>query len=144
MDEKILKLACKKNVYYKTRKAIKRLKDKGFKILFNGENFDLIDSDGHLLTNYGSGINLDQLVEYSLLEHYFTIGEKVEITAERTRMIVPEIYNTYKHEIGDIGIIEGITFGSTYGSEKEVLLFDIRNSNKEWVKSYISGDFKVI
>lgn len=42
MDEKILKLDCKKNVYYKTRKAIKRLKDKGFKVLFNGENFDLI------------------------------------------------------------------------------------------------------
>lgn len=39
MDEKILKLACKKNVYYKTRKAIKRLKDKGFKILFNGGKF---------------------------------------------------------------------------------------------------------
>ena len=143
MDEKILKLACKKNVYYKTRKAIKRLKDKGFKILFNGENFDLIDSDGHLLTNYGSGINLDQLVEYSLLEHYFTIGEKVEITAERTRMIVPEIYDTYKHEIGDIGIIEGITFGSAYGLG-ESLLFNIRNFNKEWMKSYIPGDFKAI
>lgn len=63
---------------------------------------------------------------------------------KETTMIVPEIYDTYKHEIGDIGIIEGITFGSAYGFEKEVLLFDIRNSNKEWVKSYISGDFKVI
>lgn len=114
-----------KNVYYKTRKAIKRLKDKGFKILFNGENFDLIDSDGHLLTCTGSGINLDPLVEYSLLEHYFTIGEKVEITAEKTRMIVPEIYDTYKKEIGDIGMIEEITFGSAYGLG-ESLLFNIR------------------
>lgn len=58
-------------------------------------------------------------------------------------MIVPEIYDTYKHEIGDIGIIEEITFGSAYGLG-ESLLFNIRNFNKEWVKSYIPGDFKAI
>lgn len=80
----------------------------------------------------------------TLLEHYFTIGEKVEITAERTRMIVPEIYDTYKNEIGDIGTIEKITFGSAYGFKGYSLLFNIRNSNKEWTKSYISGDFKAI
>ena len=95
------------------------------------------------MTCEGFGIHLDQLEEYSLLEHYFTIGEKVEITAERTRMIRPEIYDTYKKEIGDIGMIEEITFGSAYGLG-ESLLFNIRNFNKEWVKSYIPGDFKAI
>ena len=143
MDEKILKLYCKKNVYYKTRKTIKRLRDRDFKVLFNGENFELIDSNGHLVSSE-YGLNLDQLVEYSLLEHYFTIGEQVEITAERTKKIRPEIYDTYKNEIGDVGTIEGVTLGTAEGIGAEVLLFNIRNSNKKWTKSYISGDFKAI
>lgn len=143
MDEKILKLYCKKNVYYKTRKAIKRLKDRDFKVLFNGENFDLIDSNGHLISGE-YGLNLDQLVEYSLLEHYFTIGEQVEITAERTKKIIPEIYDTYKNEIGDVGTIKEVSLGTAEGIRAEVLLFNIRNHNKDWTKSYISGDFKSI
>lgn len=141
MDEKIINLPCREDIYYTAKETIDRINSKGFKVLFNGNNFDLFDNAKCLISSRYYGIDLDELKEYSLLEHYFTIGEKVKITMDRTKKERQDIYEDYKDEVGVIGIIEEITSGEAHGIGR-CLLFDIRSIGKnQIVSSYISGDF---
>lgn len=138
--ESIIKIPCKENMIARINQTLERLRKRGFSAVFNGNNFDIIDSTGKCL-NSEYGIDFNVLEEYSLLEHYFIIGEKIIITNTRTKKERCEIYDEHKHENGRRGIIEQVAVGNAYGIG-ECLLFSIRIEDR-YTSDYISGDFEL-
>lgn len=139
--ENVIKIPCREGMVERVNKTLDRLKDKGFSAIFNGNDFDIIDDNGRCL-NSDWGINFYSLEEYSLLEHYFTIGEKVIITNTRTKKDRNEIYVDHKHENGRTGIIKRVAVGEAYGVG-ECLMFEIE-IEKRYISDYIAGDFEPI
>lgn len=129
--------------------TLERLKRKGFNGIFNGNNFDLIDNQGRCL-NSDWGIDFDSLEEYSLLEHYFTIGEKVIITNTRSKTELQEWFEDEEDDItyreGSIGFIDKVACGEAAGIGCS-LLFDIRiqkDKDEYYIDCLIPGDFEYI
>ncbi len=139
--ENIVNIPCRRNMVDRINQTLERLKGKGFNAVFNGNNFDIFDSKGRCL-NSEYGIDFNVLEEYSLLDHFFTVGEEIIITHARTKKEVPEIYDDCKHENGKKGIIYKIATGEAYGIG-ECLMFAIEVENK-YISDYISGDFELI
>ncbi len=136
-----INIPCRENMVDRINQTLERLKSKGFSAVFNGTNFDIIDSKGKCL-NSDWGIDFNALEEYSLLDYLFTVGEEIIITHARTKKEVPEIYDECKYENGKKGVICSITVGEAYGIG-ECLLFDIKVEDK-YTSDYISGDFELI
>lgn len=139
--DNIIKIQCREDIVERINQTLKRLEEKGFSGIFNGNNFDLIDNQGKCL-NSEYGIDFYGLEEYSLLKHYFTIGEKVVITNTRTKKDRNEIYNDHKYENGRKGIIKEVTVGEAYGIG-ECLMFEIEIEER-YISDYIAGDFELI
>ena len=138
--DNIIKIPCREDMFERINQALKRLEERGFSAIFNGNNFDLIDDSGRCL-NSDSGIDFYSLEEYSLLDHYFTIGDKVIITNTRTKKERNEIYADSKYENGRTGIIKIVTVGEAYGVG-ECLMFEIEIEER-YTSYYIAGDFEL-
>lgn len=138
-------IPCKDNIVDRVKRTLEKLEDKGFSAVFNGDNFDLIDDKGKCLSDEG-GMDLISLEEYTALNYFFSVGEKVQITHERTEIEAPEIYDEISYNIGTIGFIESVSHGEAYGVDDHIL-FNIRIKDKHvgwYTECYIWGDFKLI
>ena len=130
--DNIIKIQCREDIVERINQTLKRLEEKGFSGIFNGNNFDLIDNQGKCL-NSEYGIDFYGLEEYS---------EKVVITNTRTKKDRNEIYNDHKYENGRKGIIKEVTVGEAYGIG-ECLMFEIEIEER-YISDYIAGDFELI
>lgn len=146
MEDNIVKLPCSSKIAHQIHGVLERLQDQGFSAVFNGHNFDIIDNHGKCL-NDKYGIDYDLLEEYSMLDHYFAIGEKVKITYERTKEDRLEA-NEYdedegrKDKNGMIGIVTRVCNGDSVYVGR-TLLFDI-NTEDGYIDLFVPGDFEAV
>lgn len=146
--ENFIKISCREGMVERINQTLERLNNKGFNAIFNGNNFDLIDDKGRCLDSEW-GIDFDLLEEYSLLEHYFTIGEKVVITNTRSKTELSEWLDDdddLAYREGAIGFIKEVASGDACGIGRSIL-FDIeikRDEEDEYIDCLIPGDFELV
>lgn len=146
MQDNIIKLPCSNKIAHQIYGVLERLQNKGFNAVFNGHNFDIIDNQDKCLNN-GYGIDFDLLEEYSMLDHYFAIGEKVKITYGRTKEERLE-ENKYDEDEGImdkngmIGIVTRVCNGDSVYVGR-TLLFNIETEDG-YIDLFVPGDFEAV
>ena len=147
IKDNIIKLPCSNKIAHQIYGVLERLQDKGFNAIFNGHNFDLIDDKGRCL-NSEWGIDFELLEEYSLLEHYFTIGEKVVITNTRSKTDLSEWLDDdddLAYREGAIGFIKEVASGDACGIGRSILFkIEITEDGERYTDCFIPGDFELV
>ncbi len=146
MEDNIIKLPCSSKIAHQVYGVLERLDDQGFSAVFNGHNFDIIDNHGKCLNNE-YGIDFDLLEEYSMLSHYFALGEKVKITYERTKedRIEESKYDEDEGRMdkkGMYGVVIRVCNGDSFYVGR-TLLFDIETEDGH-TDCFVPGDFESV